>query len=194
MCLEPPYPYVPMDFTLDLHNNEQQFIAALVKGDRTAQKVLYETHYGQLMSVCQRYAGSEDEAMDLLHESFIKIFKKIGRYESGTALLAWMRRITVNTAIDQYRRNVRRRTEDLDQAYTLSSDAPDVFAQFGAREILAAVQKLPPTYRTIFNLYVVEGYSHREIGEQLKINESTSRSNLVKARGKLQKVLTVPGR
>ncbi|TXF85241.1 RNA polymerase sigma factor [Neolewinella aurantiaca] len=183
-----------MDLTLDLHNNEQQFIAALVKGDRAAQKVLYETYYGQLMSVCQRYAGSEDEAMDLLHESFIKIFKKIGRYESGTALLAWMRRITVNTAIDQYRRNARRRTEDLDNAYALSSDAPDVFAQFGAREILAAVQKLPPTYRTIFNLYVVEGYSHREIGEQLKITESTSRSNLVKARGKLQKVLTAPGR
>ncbi|MFK8164351.1 MAG: RNA polymerase sigma factor [Lewinella sp.] len=183
-----------MDFTINLHNDEKQFIAALVKGDRGAQKVLYETYYGQLMSICQRYGGSEDEAMDLLHESFIKIFKKIGRYESGTALLAWMRRITVNTAIDHYRRNVRRRTEDLDQAYSLSSDAPDVFAQFGAREILAAVQKLPPTYRTIFNLYVVEGYSHREIGEQLQITESTSRSNLVKARGKLQKVLIAPGR
>lgn len=183
-----------MDFSIDLQNDEQQFIAALSRGDRAAQKVLYETYYGQLMSICQRYAGSEDEAMDLLHESFIKIFKKIGRYESGTALLAWMRRITVNTAIDQYRRNVRRRTEDLEQAYNLSSDAPDIFAQFGAREILKAVQQLPPTYRTIFNLYVVEGYSHREIGEQLQITESTSRSNLVKARGKLQKVLTAPGR
>jgi RNA polymerase sigma-70 factor (ECF subfamily) len=183
-----------MDYVITLQNNEQQFVAALARGDRGAQKVLYETYYGQLMSVCQRYAGSEDEAMDLLHESFIKIFKKIARYESGTALLAWMRRITVNTAIDQYRRNARRRTENLDQAYSLSSDAPDVFAQFGAREILGAVQQLPPTYRTIFNLYVVEGYSHREIGEQLQITESTSRSNLVKARGKLQKVLTAPGR
>ena len=183
-----------MDVTLNLPENEKQFVAALIRGDRAAQKVLYETYYGPLMSVCQRYAGSEDEAMDLLHESFIKIFRKIGRYESGTALLAWMRRLTVNTAIDQYRRNARRRTEDLDQAYNLSSDAPDVFAQFGAREILAAVQRLSPTYRTIFNLYVVEGYSHREIGEQLQITESTSRSNLVKARGKLQKVLTAPGR
>ena len=183
-----------MDVTLNLPENEKQFVAALIRGDRAAQKVLYETYYGPLMSVCQRYAGSEDEAMDLLHESFIKIFRKIGRYESGTALLAWMRRLTVNTAIDQYRRNARRRTEDLDQAYNLSSDAPDVFAQFGAREILAAVQRLSPTYRTIFNLYVVEGYSHREISERLQITESTSRSNLVKARGKLQKVLTAPGR
>ncbi|SER35887.1 RNA polymerase sigma factor [Neolewinella agarilytica] len=183
-----------MDHSLSLHQNEEQFVAALVRGNREAQRLLYEEYYGPLMSVCQRYAGTEDEAMDLLHESFIKIFKKIGRYESGTALLAWMRRITVNTAIDQYRRNVRRRTEDIDKAYHVSSDAPDVFASFGAREILSAVQKLPPTYRTIFNLYVVEGYSHREIGEQLQITESTSRSNLVKARGKLQKALTTPGR
>lgn len=183
-----------MEFTLNIEENEAQFVAALVRGNREAQRILYETYYGQLMSVCQRYAGSEDEALDLLHESFIKIFKKIGRYESGTALLAWMRRITVNTAIDHYRRHARRRTESLDRAYALSSDAPDVFARFGAHEILAAVQKLPPTYRTIFNLYVVEGYSHREIGERLQITESTSRSNLVKARGKLQKVLTAPGR
>lgn len=183
-----------MDYSLRLHQDEKAFVAALLRGDRAAQRVLYEEHYGALMSICQRYAGGEDEAMDLLHESFIKIFQKIGRYETGTALLAWMRRITVNTAIDHYRRNARRRTEDIDQAYHLSSDAPDVFARFGAREILNAVQQLPPTYRTIFNLYVVEGYSHREIGEQLGINESTSRSNLVKARGKLQKVLTEPGR
>ncbi|MEM9528731.1 MAG: RNA polymerase sigma factor, partial [Bacteroidota bacterium] len=88
-----------MNPALSLQNNEEQFIAALVRGNREAQRMLYEEHYGPLMSVCQRYAGSEDEAMDLLHESFIKIFKKIGRYESGTALLAWMRRITVNTAI-----------------------------------------------------------------------------------------------
>lgn len=183
-----------MDQILNLEENESRFIAALIQGDREAQRVLYERYYGPLMSVCQRYAGSEDEAMDLLHESFIKIFKKISHYEAGTALLAWMRRITVNTAIDHYRRSARRRTEDLDKAYALSSDAPDIFARFGAREILAAVQQLSPTYRTIFNLYVVEGYSHREIGEQLEITESTSRSNLVKARGKLQKVLTAPGR
>ncbi|MEL7160854.1 MAG: RNA polymerase sigma factor, partial [Bacteroidota bacterium] len=105
-----------MNPAISLQNNEEQFIAALVRGNREAQRLLYEEHYGALMSVCQRYAGSEDEAMDLLHESFIKIFKKIGRYESGTALLAWMRRITVNTAIDHYRRNSRRRTEDLDKA------------------------------------------------------------------------------
>ena len=183
-----------MDYTICLEHDEERFVAALRRGDREAQRVLYETHYSPLMAICQRYTGSEDEAMDLLHESFIKVFRKIGRYESGTALLAWMRRITVNTAIDHYRRSVRRRTEDIERAYQVSSDAPDVISQCSADEILAAVQQLPPTYRTIFNLYVIEGYSHKEIAEQLSITDSTSRSNLVKARAKLQKTLTAPGR
>jgi RNA polymerase sigma-70 factor (ECF subfamily) len=184
-----------MDGSLSLqYEDEQQFLAALCQGDRAAQRVLYETYYGQLMSVCQRYVSNDHEAMDLLHESFIKIFAKISRYQAGTSLVAWMRRIAVNTAIDHYRKAVRRRTEDLDQAYSLSSNDPDVISQYSAKEILAAVQKLTPTYRAIFNLYVVEGYSHREIAEQFEITESTSRSNLVKARSKLQKMLTAKGR
>ena len=183
-----------MDYSICLENDEERFVAALRRGERDAQRVLYETYYGPLMAICQRYSGTDDEAMDLLHESFIKIFGKIGRYESGTALLAWMRRITVNTAIDHYRRSVRRRTEDIERAYQVSSDHPDVISQCSAREILAAVQQLPPTYRTIFNLYAIEGYSHKEIAEHLSITDSTSRSNLVKARNKLQKALTAPGR
>jgi RNA polymerase sigma-70 factor (ECF subfamily) len=182
-----------MDYALTVAD-ETRFVAALCRGEREAQRLLYETYYSPLMAVCQRYAGSEDEAMDLLHESFIKIFKKIARYQSGTALLAWMRRITVNTAIDHYRRTSRRRTEDIERAYQVSVDGPDVISQCSAQEILAAVQQLPPTYRTIFNLYVIEGYSHKEIAEQLNITDSTSRSNLVKARVKLQKTLTAPGR
>ena len=183
-----------MDYSICLENDEERFVAALRRGEREAQRVLYETYYSPLMAICQRYSGTDDEAMDLLHESFIKIFGKIGRYESGTALLAWMRRITVNTAIDHYRRSVRRRTEDIERAYQVSSDAPDVVSACSAQEILAAVQQLPPTYRTIFNLYVIEGYSHKEIAEQLNITDSTSRSNLVKARSKLQKTLSAPGR
>ena len=183
-----------MDYSICLENDEERFVAALRRGEREAQRVLYETYYSPLMAICQRYSGTDDEAMDLLHESFIKIFGKINRYESGTALLAWMRRITVNTAIDHYRRSVRRRTEDIERAYQVSSDAPDVVSTCSAQEILAAVQQLPPTYRTIFNLYVIEGYSHKEIADQLNITDSTSRSNLVKARSKLQKTLSAPGR
>ena len=176
------------------HSEEEQLLNGLLKGERWAQKALYEAYYSPMVAVCLRYAANEDEAMDILHESFLKIFAKIGHYQSGTSLSAWMRRIAVNQAIDHYRKVVRRRTEDIDQAYHLSSPEPDVFSRFNAEEILKAVQQLTPTYRAIFNLYVMEGYSHKEIAEQLEITESTSRSNLVKARMKLQKILTAPGR
>lgn len=179
-----------MEFALSLPYDERDIIRACVRKERWAQQVLYEQFYSPLMSVCLRYTRDEDEAMDLLHESFIKIFRSINKYKPGTSLGAWMRRITVNTAIDYYRRKARRRTEDIDQAYNLSSDAADAVSQYSEQEILAAVQKLTPAYRTVFNLYVVEGYSHKEIAALLEVTESTSRSNLVKARAKLQEMLT----
>jgi RNA polymerase sigma factor (sigma-70 family) len=176
-----------MDFVLNLERVEQDFISALLREERWAQQRLYEEHYGKMMGVCMRYAGSKDEALDLLHEGFIKIFQNIARYRPGTAFNAWMRTIMVNTCIDYYRRQSRRRTEDIDTAYALSDeDNPDILSNLTEREILAAVQTLSPAYRAVFNLYVVEGFSHKEIGEALHITESTSRSNLVKARTKLQ--------
>ena len=96
--------------------------------------------------------------MDLLHESFIKIFRSIHKYQPGTSLGAWMRRITVNTAIDYYRRKVRRRTENIDLAYDLSAQDADAISQCSEKEILAAIQKLTPAYQTVFNLYVIEGF------------------------------------
>lgn len=178
-----------MEFALSINYNERDLISACVRKERWAQQVLYEEFYSPLMAICLRYSHHEDEAMDLLHESFIKIFRSIHKYQPGTSLGAWMRRITVNTAIDYYRRKVRRRTEDIDQAFDLSTEEADAISQCSEQEILAAVQKLTPAYRTVFNLYVIEGYSHKEIADQLQITESTSRSNLVKARSKLQDLL-----
>jgi len=95
----------------------------------------------------------------------------------------------VNTAIDFYRKNIRRRTEDLDTAFELKSMEADAISQCSEKEILAAVQQLTPAYRVVFNLYVIEGYSHKEIAELMEITESTSRSNLVKSRMKLREIL-----
>lgn len=178
-----------MDLALSFSYDERDLIRACVRKERWAQQVLYEECYGALMAVCLRYANSEDEAMDILHESFIKIFRNIRKYQPGTSLVAWMRRITVNTAIDYYRRNVRRRTEDLDEAFNLSTSDADAVSQCTEHEILEAIQQLTPAYRAVFNLYVLEGYSHKEIADLLEITESTSRSNLVKARAKLQEML-----
>lgn len=175
-----------MDFALQLEFDESALIAAVARQDRAAQQRLYEEFYPRMMGVCLRYAGSEDEALDLLHEGFIKVFQNISKYKPGTSLPAWIRTIMVNNCIDFYRKAIRRRTSNIETAYHLSSDEPDALAVYTEKEILKAVQTLSPAYRAVFNLYVVEGYSHKEIADQLDINESTSRSNLVKARLKLQ--------
>ena len=177
-----------MNIALNLERAERDFVDALTRQERWAQQQVYEEHYSRMMGICMRYAGSRDEASDLLHEAFIKVFQNISRYKAGTALGAWIRTIVVNTCIDYYRRNTRRRTEDLDSVHTVSNDDPDVLSNLTEREILDAVQQLSPAYRAVFNLYVVEGYSHKEIGEALDVTESTSRSNLVKARLKLQEI------
>lgn len=175
-----------MDITLSIDHYERDLIAACRRQERWAQQQLYETFYGKMMGVCMRYADSEDDALDLLHEGFMKVFRYINKYQSGTSLNAWIRRIMINTCIDAYRKKVRRRTEDIEEAYGLSSKDADAISQCSEQEILAAVQQLSIAYRTVFNLYVIEGYSHKEIAEMLGISESTSRSNLVKARAKLK--------
>lgn len=178
-----------MDVVLPLTADEDDLVRACIHQERWAQQRLYEEYYGKMMSVCLRYAGHEEEALDMLHESFIKVFRSIGRFRAGTSLTAWIRTIVVNTCIDHFRRNQRRRVEDLEQHPTLTSDDETIADALSAEEILQQVQQLSPSYRMVFNLYVVEGYSHREIAEMLDITESTSRSNLVKARARLQVAL-----
>ncbi len=178
-----------MDIALDLQNQEHTLITACMRQERWAQHKLYEEHYGKMMGVCMRYANNREDARDILHEGFIKVFKNLRSYKPGTSLSAWIRRIMVNTSIDFYRKSVRRRTEDIEHAqYAPSSDVSAV-SQCSEREILEAVQQLSPVYRTVFNLYVIEGYPHKDIAAQLGITESTSRSNLLKARVKLQGIL-----
>ena len=159
--------------------------------ERWAQKQLYEQHYSLLLGVCFRYSNNEEDAKDILHEGFIKILTHIHKYQPGTSLVAWMRRIMVNTAIDYYRMQTRRRTDDLDTAIEVQSMDSDALSQLTVQEIIKCIQQLSPAYRSVFNLYVVEGYSHKEIADILEITESTSRSNLVKARSKLKELLSV---
>ena len=169
--------------------DEQSVVSACARGERWAQKLLYETYFSMLLHVCTRYAANQSEAMDLLHEGFIKVFKNISRYQPDTSLGAWMRRLMVNTCIDTYRKEIRRRTEDIDASFNLSTEEADAVSQCSEQDILAAIQKLSPVYRAIFNLYAIDGLSHKEIADQLGITESTSRSNLVKARQKLKQLL-----
>jgi RNA polymerase sigma-70 factor (ECF subfamily) len=178
-----------MDSSLKIQIDESDFIKACVDKEQWAQKKLYEDHYSSMVSVAMRYSNTNDDALDILHEGFIKIFKNMHKYQTGTSITAWIRRIIINTAIDFYRKDIRRRSEDLDTAYYLSTDDPDAISNMTSQEILEALQQLSISYRSVFNLYVIEGYSHREVAEILGITESTSRSNLVKARTRLKAIL-----
>ena len=181
--------FIDMDISINLQGGELDYINACIRKESWAQKKLYEDYYPSMMPLCLRYSNNREDALDILHEGFIKVFKNIAKYQAGTSLSSWIRRIMVNTAIDFYRKRTRRRTENIETAYHVSSNAPDSISQLAAEEILEALQLLSPAYRSVFNLYVIEGYAHKEIAAILNITESTSRSNLVKARSKLRKIL-----
>lgn len=180
-----------MNFAIDLKYNEEDFIRACIDKDSLALKNLYEYHYPSMFSVCRRYANNEEDALDILHDGFIKVFKNIEKYQVGTSLGSWIKRVMINTAIDYYRRETRRRSVDIDDARTVASDDPDALSNISAEEIIGLLQHLSPAYRSVFNLYVVEGYSHKELADLLDITESTSRSNLVKARSKLKELIAL---
>jgi len=178
-----------MDISIEIREKEIGFINACIAKEKWALKIIYEDHFESMLLVCQRYANSDDDALDILHDGFIKVFRYLDKYQPGTSLQAWIRRVMVNTCIDYYRRESRRRTDNIDTAYHLFSNEADAISKMSADEILACLRLLTPAYRSVFNLYVMDGYSHREIGEILGITESTSRSNLVKARTKLKALI-----
>ena len=175
-----------MKITLPLSYTEHDIVQACVLRKRWAQKLIYEQYYSAMLGVCLRYASNQEDALDILHDGFIKVFKNIHRYEQGTSLNAWIRRLMINTSIDYYRKLIKRRTENIDTVLDLKGKDVDAVSRCSEKEILGAVQSLTPAYRAVFNLYVLEGYSHKEIAVFLNISESTSRSNLVKARQKLK--------
>jgi RNA polymerase sigma factor (sigma-70 family) len=178
-----------MNLEWQLSHSEQEFIQSCIDKDAVSLKLLYENFYPKMFPLCKRYANNEDDALDILHDGFIKVFKNIDKYQVGTSLNAWIKRIMVNTAIDYYRKETRRRASNIEEAITLSSDNPDALSDISADEIISLLQHLSPSYRSVFNMYVIEGYSHKELASILEITESTSRSNLVKARNKMRELL-----
>lgn len=169
---------------------EEEIVEGCRQGSRKYQRLLYERYYGSMMVVCMRYTQDREEARDVLHEAFMKVYTNLDKYAKGTNLSAWIRRIMVNTAIDHYRKSAKRpNLVEINHAIH-EIDVHDVIADLSAEEILRMVQKLSPAYRTVFNLYVIEGYPHKDIGEMLGISEGTSKSNLAKARAKLQQMIS----
>jgi RNA polymerase sigma-70 factor (ECF subfamily) len=148
------------------------------------------------MSVCDRYTNNHDDAVEILNDGFLKIFKEIHRYKPAYAdvvgsFTGWLRKIMVYTAIDHFRRNQKHRfTAEIDNGATqIASGGEDALDRISYDEIIRSIQEVTPGYRTVFNLFIIEGFSHEEIAEKLGISVGTSKSNLSKARKQLQKIL-----
>lgn len=173
--------------------DDSQLIIACKKQDRHAQRALYELYAPRMMSVCLRYCKNDETARDLLHDGFIQVFTRIGSYEGKGSFEGWLRRIFVNVALEYYRQEQKNhkfleeyRSEIQDGGSFVDDDALDI-ENIPRHEVMAMIRELPPGYRTIFNLFIFEEMSHREIGKLLKISEAASRSQFFRAKTLLQK-------
>jgi len=167
----------------------KKIIKGCLDGNRRDQELLYRRHAAKLYAVCLQYSGNSEEARDILQEGFIKIFENLAKYKHEGSFEGWMRRITVNTALEKFRsRNNLYRVDDID-LITEPDAEPDNhdYAGLEAADLLEIIMELPPKYRMVFNLYAIEGYSHKEISKMVNISEGTSKSNLSRARAILQR-------
>lgn len=159
--------------------------------ERAAQGRLYKQYYTSMMSICMRYTHNEDDAIEVLHNGFLKVFKNIHRFDPLKAgLYTWIRSIMIHSAIDYIRQNAKhRKWVEIEYAAEPYVDSEAV-SKLNVQEILRLVRKLPPASRAVFNLYIMEGYTHREIGQMMRISEGTSKWHLSEARRMMQKFLT----
>lgn len=167
-------------------NEEQKMVRGCQKGRPEYQEALYNRFYGKMFGVCLRYTQNKESAEDVLQDGFIKVFRNIHKYSGKGSLEGWIRRIMVNTALELHRKHASMfPVTDLNDALDADS-GHDLVAEMNEEEILRLIRELPRGYRTIFNLYAIEGYNHREISEMLGISEGTSKSQLARARQTLQ--------
>lgn len=174
---------------LHLPQDDDKLIEGCLKERRAAQNALYAKYKDKMFGVCMRYAPNAEEAEDVLQEGFVKVFTRLAQFRGGGSFEGWLRRVFVHTAIERYRK--RRRavpTETLEDYHAEAAEAPWPDSD-DLEQLLQLIRQLPEGCRAVFNLYVVEGYAHREIAEMLGVSEGTSRSQLNFARKKLADAL-----
>jgi RNA polymerase sigma factor (sigma-70 family) len=168
---------------------EKELIHSCIKGNRNSQRLLYEQFSAKMFALCLRYAKDRMEAEDFLQEGFIKIFTNLGQYKFEGSFEGWVRRIMVTTALQHLRKDKQQAEYELPENHLAVADEYDVTDKLSADELMAQIQSLPTGYRTVFNLYILEEFSHKEIAAELGISEGTSKSQLARARVFLQKMI-----
>lgn len=169
---------------------EKQLIERCAKHDREAQQLLYETYAPKMFGICYRYVTDREAAQDVMHDAFITVFTKIGGFRHEGSFEGWMRRVFVTTSLGYLRkRNNFIDSVQADAVPELTNGEASALEKMEAKELNKKISSLPIGYRTVINLYAVEGYSHKEIGEMLNISESTSRSQYLRGKAQLMKLI-----
>ncbi|HNQ13641.1 MAG TPA: RNA polymerase sigma factor [Bacteroidia bacterium] len=170
--------------------NEEQLLQECIQGSRQAQKELYERFSRLMMGVCLRYSDSREMAEDVLHDGFLKVFEKINTYRGEGSLEGWIRRIMINTAMNSFRRQKLEpiAVEELPESNGTEMNT-NALTHLSAKELIGIIQSMPLGYRSVFNLFAIEGYSHKEISEMLNISEGTSKSQYSRAKMHLQRII-----
>lgn len=167
----------------------QELIKGCKKKDRKSQKGLYQFFYSHSMKMCIRYAKDKDEAVELVNDGFMRVFINIGRYDQAKPFKPWLNTIMINTSIDHYRKQIKKiAMEELNAKHDVE-DKENILSRIHYEDLIKLVQKLSLAYRTVFNLFAIDGYTHEEIASMLSISVGTSKSNLFKAREQLKKML-----
>ena len=172
------------------NNLDQKLIESCIKGDRAAQKVVYDRLAPRMFPLCIRYVGDRELAEDILQDGFVTLFTHLSDYKGDGSFEGWARRIFVTTALMNLRKkDALKMSDELDLARGMKAETVSQIQNIGYKELMQVILTLPPGFRTVFNLYSIEGYSHKEIGEMLGISETTSRTQLSRARLWLQRKL-----
>ena len=179
--------------TRNSHIDLESLIKKCAANDRAAQEQLYKYFFARLMPVCMSYTINEDDAVDIYNRAFLKVFSKLDSYGNKGSFEGWVRRVVVNTALDFVRSVARRNnTVPVEQELSIASDEL-VFSNINSQEMLRVIQSLPDLQRAVLSLFVLEGYSHKEIAEKLDIKEGTSKWYLSEARKELKRIFTKEG-
>ncbi len=171
-------------------DSDKEIIKRCLKNDPKAQELLYKRFAPKMFGICLRFAKSQTEAEDILQDGFIKVFIHLKKYQNKGSLEGWIRKTVINTAINFYRKNLKSNLEiDIEEIEISTKNQTSALDKLSTDELLDVIRNLPDGYRIIFNLNVIEGYTHKEIGKMLNISENTSKSQLSRARHALQKKL-----
>lgn len=175
----------------DMNLTEEQLVKMCLEKDALAQKQLFDYYSKRMMGVCLRYSQDADEANDVLQMGFIKVFEKLHMYNAKGSLEGWIRKILVNTALDNIRKNKKFQNDvEMDKVdYQLHNHTESPLDSLSVQDLLKIIQEMPPGFKAVFNMFAIEGYTHKEIAEELNISVNTSKSQYSRARAYLQKII-----